>query len=126
MAQMPPNAMPAAAPAPAGAGAAPPMDDAADDAGEGYCIEISVLPNGTFNVSKEALKDEADEDNAAAAGGPLGVTQNPNGPGAPPAEAHGQDFDSAADAFKAALEIYRANPVGQGEQAGLDAGFQQG
>lgn len=77
------------------------------DLSQGYCIELSVMPDGTFKVSgPEPLQEEAEEEQ-----------------GEPGSEA-GQDFDSIAEAMKGVLRIIKANPVGKDEQADFNAGFQ--
>lgn len=99
MADMPSAPMPAE---PAEA-EAPPM---AGDMSQGYCLELSVLPDGTFKVSgPEPLKDEAAEEQGEAY------------------SEMGQDYDSIGAALKGVLEILKANPVGDSEQKQFDAGF---
>jgi len=106
-----------------GAGAMPPdaeggadtMADmsAPDDTGDlsqGYCIEISVLPDGTYQVSPpESLKEEAAEEQG----------------GEPGSEA-GQTFDSVGAALKQVLKLMKDNPVGGDGQASFEAGYGQG
>jgi len=106
--------MPMTMPARAPAMAAPAMaDDAAmmaDDAAmmaeeepapEGYVIEIVVKADGTFAVSKEDVRMEAEE-----------------GPGE-----EAMSFDSLGQAMKAVMDIVKENPVGASEQSQFDAGF---
>lgn len=84
---------------------------AADEAGagdlsQGYCIEISVLPDGTFKVSgPEPLAAEAKEETGEAG------------------SKTGEDFDGIAEALKGVIQIVKANPVGGDPNAQFDAGY---
>lgn len=110
MARMP---MPAAAAMMADPAMADPAmaDDAAmtDDAAmmdetemaEGYVIEIIVKADGSFAVSKEELRAEAEE-----------------GPGE-----EAMSYDSLGQAMKAVMDIVKQNPVGESEQSQFDAGY---
>ena len=83
--------------------------DAAADLTQGYCIEVSVLPDGTFKVSgPEPLAAEAAEEQGEA-GSEIG-----------------QDFDSIGGALKGVMDIVKANPVGDNEQANFEAGYSGG
>ena len=107
-------AMPMPAPAMAAADdAAMAADDTAmmaDDAAmmaedapvdEGYVIEIIVKADGTFAVSKEELRVEAEE-----------------GPGE-----EAMSYDSLGQALKAVMELIKSNPIGESEQSQFDAGY---
>lgn len=77
------------------------------DLSQGYCVELSVLPDGTFKVSgPEPLAEEAEEEQGE------------------PGSEMGQDFDGIAEALKGMLRIIKDNPVGKDEQADFNAGFQ--
>lgn len=67
----------------------PMMDSPAEeqsevDPSQGFCIEISCLPDGTFNVSVETLEAESEE----------------------PSEQPGQEAGSFEEAMKAAIALY--------------------
>jgi len=86
-----------------------PMDvpmDAAAPAEEmmGYVIEIIVKADGTFAVSKEMLQEEAMEETGKA-----------------PADT----FDNLGAALKAVMDMVKANPVGESDQAQFEAGYQE-
>ena len=107
MARMPMPAAPAMMADPAMADPAM-TDDAAmaDDAAkmdetEGYVIEIIVKADGSFAVSKEELRAEAEE-----------------GPGE-----EAMSYDSLGQAMKAVMDIVKQNPVGESEQSQFDAGY---
>jgi len=68
---------------------------------EGYVIEIVVKSDGTFAVSKEELRVEAEE-----------------GPGE-----EAMSYDSLGQAPKAVMELIKSNPVGESEQSQFDAGY---
>ena len=68
------------------------------DLTEGYCIELSVLPDGTFKVSGPGpLKDDEYEE--------------------------GADFTSIGDALKDVLRIIKENPPKGEDQANFEAGY---
>lgn len=80
---------------------------AAGDVSQGYCIDISVLPDGSFKVSgPEPLEAEAAEDAGEAPGSEMGT-----------------DFDSIGAALKGVLDIIKQNPVGESADAQLEAGY---
>ena len=80
----------------------PAMDYAADEAApEGYVIEIMVMADGTFTVSKEEMMAEAEE--------------------APGEEA--MSYDSLGQALKAVMALVKDNPMAASEQSQFDAGF---
>ncbi len=96
--------------------AAPAADDQAGaeeqggDLSQGYCLELSVMPDGTFKVSgPEPLEEEAKEEQ-----------------GAEPGSEEGQDYDSIGEALKAILQAVRSNPVGGDSNKQFDAGYQAG
>ena len=79
----------------------------AGDLSQGYCIELSVLPDGTFKVSgPEPLQEEAAEEQGEA-----------------PGSEAGEDFESIGEALKGVLTIIKQNPVGDSDQANFEAGF---
>ena len=89
-----------------------PMSDAetpaeGGDLAQGYCIEISVLPDGSFKVSgPEALEVEAAADQGEA-----------------PYSEVGEDFTSIGEALKQVLTLIKQNPVGGEAQANFEAGY---
>ena len=76
-------------------------DTAMTDETEGYVIEIIVKADGSFAVSKEELRAEAEE-----------------GPGE-----EAMSYDSLGQAMKAVMDIVKQNPVGESEQSQFDAGY---
>ena len=83
---------------------------AGGDMTQGYCIEISVLPDGSFKVSgPSALEADAVEDEGQPAGSEAG-----------------EDFDSIGAALKGVLSIIQANPVGDDGAKQLEAGYGAG
>lgn len=75
-------------------------------AGQGICIEIQVLPDGTFNVSSEPLQEEAEEENCESG------------------EEKGQTASSIGDALKIVLSLYRENaPSDSTAQQQFQAGY---
>ena len=103
MAIMPmPPAAPMAAPTDAPMDAAAPAEDMM--APQGYVIEIIVKADGTFAVSKEMLQEEAMEETGKA-----------------PADT----FDNLGAALKAVMDMVKANPVGESDQAQFEAGYQE-
>ena len=68
---------------------------------EGYVIEIIVKADGSFAVSKEDLRAEAEE-----------------GPGE-----EAVSYDNLGQALKAVMDIVKQNPVGESEQSQFDAGY---
>jgi len=110
MATTPMSAMPDAGAAPDDAAAS---DDesapAESDLSKGYTIELSVLPDGTYQLSPpEPLEDEAEEE-MGEAGSEVGET-----------------FPSIGEALKAMLRMIKTNPVGEDGQAQFGAGYEQG
>jgi len=105
MARMPMPAAPAMMADPAMADDAAMTDDAAmmdeTEMAEGYVIEIIVKADGSFAVSKEELRAEAEE-----------------GPGE-----EAMSYDSLGQAMKAVMDIVKQNPVGESEQSQFDAGY---
>jgi len=103
------------------AGADPAMEQAApDDAAapeegdlsQGYTLELSCLPDGTFQLSPpESLKAEADEE---------------QGEGGEPGSEAGETFDSIGAALKAMLKAIKDNPLGGDGQQAFDAGYGAG
>ena len=87
----------------------PMMDEgetASGDISQGYSLEISVLPDGTFKLgAPEPLEVEAEEETGA------------------PGEELGEDFPSIGGLMKALLEVVKRNPVGGDEQQNFEAGF---
>ena len=103
-----------AGPVAGGSSAADPSGggDAADDLSQGYVIEVSVLPDGTFQVSPpEPLSEEAKEENADA--------------GEEPGSEKGDTYEIIAEALKGIIKVVKANPVGGADagQAQFDAGY---
>jgi hypothetical protein len=79
---------------------------AAGDLSQGYCIELSVLPDGSFKVSgPAALEAEAVEETGA------------------PGSELGQDLTTIGDALKAIIGIVKENPVGADDQKQFEAGY---
>ncbi|MBI4001398.1 MAG: hypothetical protein HY348_06415 [Nitrospira defluvii] len=74
--------------------------------GGGYKICIRVNADGTFSVYKEDVAEGMKEGEPAAQG-----------------EA-GAPISDFGDALRAAMQIFKENPVGDSEQASFDAGFQ--
>jgi hypothetical protein len=69
----------------------------------GYCVELHVMPDGTFRVSgPEPLEQEAAE-------------------GESPDE--GEPYQSIGEALKGILKVVRDNPPEQDEQAHFNAGL---
>ena len=77
----------------------------AEPTNQGYTIEISVLPDGTFSVSSESIETEAVEET-----------------GEPGSEV-GQQAKSFGEALKIALDIYKADGNLGNAQADFMAGF---
>ena len=77
---------------------------------QGYSLEISVLPDGTFQVSPpEALEIEAQEEEGDAPGSDIGET-----------------FESVGELLKGILSVIKANPAGGSDQQNFEAGYGQG
>jgi hypothetical protein len=90
--------------------ATPSPASAGGDLSQGYCIEVSVLPDGTFKVSgPEPLQEEAAEEQ-----------------GEEPGSEMGQDYDSIGGALKGVLTIVKDNPVGDSGQKAFEAGYAKG
>lgn len=81
----------------------PPL--AAPTGGQGYVVEIYVLPDGTFKVSKESMEQERMEHQASGM------------------EEGGEEFSSLGEALQAVLRIVKSNPVAGDDDAQFDAGF---
>lgn len=78
----------------------------AGDLSQGYAIELSVLPDGTFKVSgPEPLAAEAAEEEGE------------------PGREMGQDFASIGEALKGVIMIVKENPVGEDANGQLEAGY---
>ena len=90
-----------------------PADDAAaggdsEDLTQGYVIEISCLPDGTYKVSgPEPLQEEAQEEQGET----------------PDADDKGEDFDSIGAALKGVLQMIKDNPMGDNAQSQFEAGY---
>lgn len=81
-------------------------EETAGDMSQGYVIELSVLPDGTFKVSgPEPLEVEAAEEEGA------------------PGSEMGEDFASIGDALKGVLMMIKQNPVGGDDQQQFEAGY---
>jgi hypothetical protein len=108
MATMPiPPAAPMAAPTAAPMDAAAPAEETTapeTEAAQGYVIEIIVKSDGTFAVSKEMLQEEAMEEDG---------------------EAPAATFENLGAALKAVMDMVKANPVGESDQAQFEAGYQE-
>lgn len=90
-------------------GAAP--DDAAggNDLSQGYTIELSCMPDGTYKLSgPEPLEEEASEEQGE------------------PGSEMGQDFSSMGEALKAMLAMIKANPMSASPQDSFNAGYGAG
>jgi hypothetical protein len=74
------------------------MDETQIDPSQGYCIEISVLPDGTYNVSAEPLQQEANE----------------------PGESAGQPSQSFDEAIQAAQDLYSQLSGSQDQEQGAE------
>ncbi len=79
--------------------------EAPGDMSQGYTIEISVLPDGTFSVSSEPLQAEATEETGE------------------PGSETGQSAKSIGDALKIVLDIYKNSGTASNEQADFMSGF---
>jgi len=94
---------------PASDAGAMPMGGGAGDLSQGYCLELSVLPDGTFKVSwPEAIEDKAKDDEGEA-----------------PYSEIGEDFTSIGEALKAIIGKIKDNPVGGDAQKNFEAGYGQ-
>lgn len=81
---------------------------------KGYCIEISVLPDGTFNVGEpESLEEENEEEQGGAQAEGEGADDDDKG----------TDYQSVSDMLKGVLKIVQSNPVGDNPQAQFSAGY---
>lgn len=85
----------------------PTMEEGAEgDLTQGYTIEVSCLPDGTYKVSgPEPLAVEAAEETGA------------------PGSETGQDFDSIGAALKGIMDLIKQNPMGSDGQKAFEAGF---
>lgn len=70
------------------------------DTSQGFCIEISCLPDGTYNVSVESLQSESAE----------------------PGESAGAQVSSFEEAIKAAISLYQKTSGGD-DSSEFEAGF---
>ena len=70
------------------------------DPSQGFCIEISCLPDGTYNVSVESLQSESAESGESA----------------------GTQASSFEDAIKAAIALYQQTSGGD-DSSDFEAGF---
>lgn len=70
------------------------------DPAQGFCIEISCLPNGTYNVAVESLQSESAESGESA----------------------GTQASSFEDAIKAAIALYQQASSGD-DNSDFEAGF---
>lgn len=103
---MTPNAMSDPTANPAQAGAAPPeAPEAPDDMSQGYVIEVSVLPDGTFTVDTEPLQEEAQEENGE------------------PAEGPGKTYQSKGEVLKAVLDLINNNGQADDSNEQFQSGF---
>lgn len=85
-----------------------PAESATPDLSQGYCVELSVLPDGTFKVSgPEPLETEAAEETGE------------------PGSEMGEDVRSVGEALKAILAIVKANPVAGDDNAQFQAGYDE-
>jgi hypothetical protein len=95
----------------------------------GYEIRIVVLPDGTFRVMQAPLSDLAKAEVEAKpesemTGEQAGTRPMPAKPEMPArAEQREPVYESIEDALKAALRIYRENPLGASELEAFEAGF---
>lgn len=99
-------------PDPAASQPAPDQPDAPDASADGYEICIKVQADGTFAVTKEPL-DEAAE---------------PSTPGQAPeatADDAGHTVNSFEDALKAALRLFKTNPVQVTEETQFQSGHRE-
>ncbi len=74
--------------------------DSQIDPKSGFCIELSCLPDGTFNVSVEPLESEANE----------------------PDEQTGQNASSFAEAMKAVVSLYQQTTA-EDQESEFQSGF---
>ena len=96
-----------AAPDDEGSEAAP--GSAGGDLTQGYVIEVSVLPDGSFNVGDpEPLQEEAEEENGEETSD------------------SGQSYPSIGAALKQVLLLIQENPVSGNADAQFQAGFSGG
>jgi hypothetical protein len=80
---------------------------AAGDISQGYCIEISVLPDGQYKVSGPvSLEAKAADDEGDAYGSEVG-----------------EDFPTVGAALKHVLELIKQNPTGGDATQQLEAGY---
>ena len=80
-------------------------EPATGDVSQGYSIDISCLPDGSYQVSgPEPLAEEAAEETGA------------------PGSEMGETFDSIGAALKEVLRIAKENPMGS-DQASFEAGY---
>lgn len=83
--------------------------DAAGDLSQGYSIEISCLPDGSYKVSgPEPLQDEAAEEKGE------------------PGSETGEDFPSVGAALKQVLQLIKENPMSSNADQQFGAGYAQG
>lgn len=77
--------------------------------GEGYCIRICVYPDRMTVTKGPLLTEESESEEAEMMGGE------------PP-----QPVQTFEDALKAAVRIYKQNPLGASDDKHFDVGFEQG
>ncbi len=82
-------------------------DVAQPSADAGYVIEITVSPDGTFEVDSEPLEEEAQEEAGEAPGSEMSASP----------------IKSFGEALKRALEIYQNNGDDGDSDEQFDAGF---
>jgi hypothetical protein len=87
----------------------PAPGSAGGDLTQGYVIEVSVLPDGSFNVgAPEPLQEEAEEENGEETSD------------------SGQSYPSIGAALKQVLLLIQENPVSGSADAQFQAGFSGG
>lgn len=78
----------------------------------GYTICIDCLPSGTYRTRKIPLHQEQEQEDG------------PTAEGLPGPDNEAMDVESFEQALKAAVMIYRQNPMDSAEQAQMEAGYQ--
>lgn len=89
-----------------------PQPEPADEStsGEGYEICIQVHADGTFAVSKEPLDDASEAPDSQA----LGMAEKPD-----------STVPTFEDALRAALKIFKTNPVNANEETQFQSGHRE-
>lgn len=77
----------------------PAEDTLEADTTQGYCIELYVMPDGTFTVSGPEAMDKMKE------------------------MEEGEEFSSIGEALKQVLMLIKQNPVGDSGQKSFEAGY---